>query len=166
MHGRGNNKIFSLRHRVQTSSGAHTASYPNGPLDSCPGGKAAEAWRWPLNSIYCHLHVHSPSGAWCLINQEIRLHGVCFVKHRDFTFYFHILIVPSHLRLGLSSSLYPLDFPSKILYTCAHLSCMLHAPPISPQHAVFSSLPLVPFFYDQIFSLAPCSQTYSIYVHS
>jgi len=39
--GRGTD--FSLRHRVQTSSGDHRASYPM--------GKAAEAWSWPLTSI-------------------------------------------------------------------------------------------------------------------
>jgi hypothetical protein len=37
--GEGN---FSLRHRVQTGSGAHPASYPMGTGGSFPGGKAAE----------------------------------------------------------------------------------------------------------------------------
>jgi hypothetical protein len=35
--GAGN---FSLHHRVQTSSGAHPASYPMGKRGSFPGGKA------------------------------------------------------------------------------------------------------------------------------
>jgi hypothetical protein len=34
--GKGNYEIFSLRHRVQTGSGAHPASYPMGT-----GGNAA-----------------------------------------------------------------------------------------------------------------------------
>jgi hypothetical protein len=38
--GAGN---FSLRHRVQNSSGAYTASYPTGTRGSFPGGKAAGA---------------------------------------------------------------------------------------------------------------------------
>jgi hypothetical protein len=38
--GAGN---FLLHHRVQTSSGAHPASYPMGTRGSFPGGKAAGA---------------------------------------------------------------------------------------------------------------------------
>jgi hypothetical protein len=34
---------FSLRHRVQTGSGAHPASYPTGTGSSFPAGKAAGA---------------------------------------------------------------------------------------------------------------------------
>jgi hypothetical protein len=34
---------FSLRHHVQTGSGAHPASYPMGTGSSFPGGKAAGA---------------------------------------------------------------------------------------------------------------------------
>jgi hypothetical protein len=34
---------FSLHHRVQNGSGAHSASYPTGTGDSFPGGKAAGA---------------------------------------------------------------------------------------------------------------------------
>jgi hypothetical protein len=45
--GAGN---FSLHHRVQNGSGAHPASYPVGTGGSFPGGKAAEAWSWPLTS--------------------------------------------------------------------------------------------------------------------
>jgi hypothetical protein len=39
------------RHRVQTGSGAHPASYPMGTAGSFPAGKAAGAWSWPLTSI-------------------------------------------------------------------------------------------------------------------
>jgi hypothetical protein len=46
--GAGN---FSLHHRVQNGSGAHPDSYPMGTRGSFPGGKAAGAWSWPLNSI-------------------------------------------------------------------------------------------------------------------
>jgi hypothetical protein len=34
---------FSLHHRVQNGSGAHSASYPMGTRGSFPGGKAAWA---------------------------------------------------------------------------------------------------------------------------
>jgi hypothetical protein len=34
---------FSLHHRLQNGSGAHTASYPIGTSGSFPGGKAAGA---------------------------------------------------------------------------------------------------------------------------
>jgi hypothetical protein len=46
--GAGN---FSLHHRVQNGSGAHSTSYPMGTRGSFPGGKAAGAWSWPLTSI-------------------------------------------------------------------------------------------------------------------
>jgi hypothetical protein len=46
--GAGN---FSLHHRVQNGPGAHPASNPKGTSGSFPGGKAAGAWNWPLNSI-------------------------------------------------------------------------------------------------------------------
>jgi hypothetical protein len=42
---------FSLPHHVQTSSGAHAASYPIGTGDFFPGSKAVGAWCWPLTSI-------------------------------------------------------------------------------------------------------------------
>jgi hypothetical protein len=42
--GRANDGIFSLCHHVQTSSGAHPASYPVGTRGSHPGNKTAEAW--------------------------------------------------------------------------------------------------------------------------
>jgi hypothetical protein len=42
---------FSLLHRVQTGSGARPTSYPMGTGVSFPGGKAAEAWSWPLTSF-------------------------------------------------------------------------------------------------------------------
>jgi hypothetical protein len=45
--GAGN---FSLRHCIQTGSGAHSSSYPMGTRGSFPGGKAAGAWSWPLTS--------------------------------------------------------------------------------------------------------------------
>jgi hypothetical protein len=43
--GAGN---FSLRHRVQSDSRAHSASYPLGTTGSFLGGKATGAWSWPL----------------------------------------------------------------------------------------------------------------------
>jgi len=47
--GAGN---FSLRHRVQTGSAAHPASYSIGSGGSFPGGKAAGTWSCPLTSTY------------------------------------------------------------------------------------------------------------------
>jgi len=44
-------EIFSLHHRVQTSSGTHSASYPGGTRCSFPGGKVAASWSWPLTSF-------------------------------------------------------------------------------------------------------------------
>jgi hypothetical protein len=46
--GAGN---FYLHHRGQNGSGAHPTSYPMGTEGSFPGGEAAGAWSWPLNSI-------------------------------------------------------------------------------------------------------------------
>jgi len=42
---------FFLCHRVQTSSGAHSASYPVGNGCPFPGGKATGTWSWPFISI-------------------------------------------------------------------------------------------------------------------
>jgi len=42
---------FFLRHRVQTDSGAHPASYPMSIGGAFPGGKAAGAWSWQLTYI-------------------------------------------------------------------------------------------------------------------
>jgi hypothetical protein len=42
-----------------------------------------------------------------------------------------ILILSSHLRLGLPSGLFPSDFPTRILYSFLFSPCVLHAPPIS-----------------------------------
>jgi hypothetical protein len=46
--GAGN---YSLQHRVQSCSEAHSASYAMGTRGSFPGGKAAGTWSWPLTSI-------------------------------------------------------------------------------------------------------------------
>jgi hypothetical protein len=42
--GKGSSEIFSLRHRVQTGSGAHPASYWMSTGCSYPWGKAARSW--------------------------------------------------------------------------------------------------------------------------
>jgi hypothetical protein len=42
---------FSLRHCVQTGSGAHPASCPMGIGGFFSGGKATGVWSWPLTSI-------------------------------------------------------------------------------------------------------------------
>jgi len=41
---------ISLRHHVQTRSGAYSA-YPMSTMSSFPGGKAIGPWSWPLASI-------------------------------------------------------------------------------------------------------------------
>jgi len=43
--------IFSLCHRVQTGSGAHSASYPIDTGGSFPRSKPAGAWSWPFTSV-------------------------------------------------------------------------------------------------------------------
>jgi len=43
-------KNFSLRHHVQTWSGAHPASYPMSIGSSFPGSKAVGAWSCPLTN--------------------------------------------------------------------------------------------------------------------
>jgi len=43
--------FFSLRHRVQTEIGVHSASYPMGTQSSFPGDKAAGVWSWSLTSV-------------------------------------------------------------------------------------------------------------------
>jgi hypothetical protein len=80
--GAGN---FSLHHRVQNGSGAHSASYPMSIRGSFPGGKAAGAWSWPLTPSsaevkeWVDLHLHSTNTpSW----------SGAQLKHRDnFTFY-------------------------------------------------------------------------------
>jgi hypothetical protein len=47
---RGSGGIFSLRHLIETGSGAHPASYPMDTGAAFRGGIAAGAWRWPLTS--------------------------------------------------------------------------------------------------------------------
>jgi len=57
---------FSLLNRVQTNSGAHSASYPMGAGGSFPESKATGAWSWPITSSQCRgqecveLYLHSP----------------------------------------------------------------------------------------------------------
>jgi hypothetical protein len=42
---------FSLRHRVQAGSGAHSGSYSVGTGSCFTGSKQTGAWRWPLTSL-------------------------------------------------------------------------------------------------------------------
>jgi hypothetical protein len=42
-----------ILHIVQTGSRAHPNSYTMGTRDCFTGGKAAEAWSWPLTLIWC-----------------------------------------------------------------------------------------------------------------
>jgi hypothetical protein len=58
---------FSLLHIIQTESGAHPASYLMGT-----GGKAAEAWSWPLTSDW----YRAQENVDLYIISPIRLHGV------------------------------------------------------------------------------------------
>jgi hypothetical protein len=71
---------FSLHHRIQNGSGAHPASYPMGTRGSFSGCKVAEAWSWPLTSIYCR--GQRMSGALTPLSQYAFM-AWCSVKHRD-----------------------------------------------------------------------------------
>jgi len=44
-------EIPSFHHHIQTSSGAHPASYSVDTSGPFPGGKVARAWSWRLISI-------------------------------------------------------------------------------------------------------------------
>ena len=87
-----------------------------------------------------------------------------------------ILILSTHLRLGLPGGLFPSGFPTKTLYTPSHPYAP-HAHPISffsilshaqywvrstdhlaPRYAISSITPLPRPSWVQIFSSAPCSQ--------
>jgi hypothetical protein len=52
----GRAKYFLLLYSILPGSGAHPVSYPTGIGGCYPWGKAAGAWSWPLNSIYCRGH--------------------------------------------------------------------------------------------------------------
>jgi hypothetical protein len=87
---------FSLRHRVQTGSGAHPASYPMGTGGSFHGGIAAGAWSWPLTSIKCR--GKRMSGAMLPLPQYGFI-AWCLVKHRgNFTFTFFTYSVRTRHR--------------------------------------------------------------------
>jgi hypothetical protein len=78
--GAGN---FSLRHRVQTGSGAHTVSYPTDTEGSFSGSKAAWAWSWPYTPSSAEV-----KNAWSYTSTpQYVFMAWCLVKHRDnFTF--------------------------------------------------------------------------------
>jgi len=63
-------KSFSLRHRVQTGSGAHSATYPMGTEALCLGVKwpGREADHSPPSSARVkecmELYLHSPNTSW------------------------------------------------------------------------------------------------------
>jgi len=86
----GEGRGFSLHDRFRTGSRAHPPSYAVGTGGFFPGGKAAEAWNWPLISILCwrseclKLYVHSPYVfmVWWLIKAQILyVFRVCFNVH-------------------------------------------------------------------------------------
>jgi hypothetical protein len=49
----GRSRDFSLRHRVETDAGDHTAPCTTGTGSSLSGGTPAEAWSRPFTSIEC-----------------------------------------------------------------------------------------------------------------
>jgi hypothetical protein len=67
---------FTEPYLAQTGSGAYLASYPLGAGGTFPWDKAAGAWSWPLNSIYCRgqewwSYISTSPYVfmvWCLIN--------------------------------------------------------------------------------------------------
>jgi hypothetical protein len=114
---------FSVFHRVQTGSGVHTAFCPMVTAGFFPRVKRREtensspssaevknAWLYTSNPQYVFM-------AWCL------------VKHSE-NFTFSILMLFSHIRLGLPSGLFFPGFPTAILYAFL----------ISPIRATYSSL--------------------------
>ena len=89
-----------------------------------------------------------------------------------------ILILSTHLRLGLPSGLFPSGFANKSLYTPSPHPYATHAQPstffsiltpaqywvrntshFAPRYAISSTPPLPRPSYIQIFSSTPCSQT-------
>jgi len=74
------------RHRVQTGSGAHPASYPRGSGGFFPGSKAAGAWSWPLTSIQFRSQIMR--GAIPPLHQYVSM-AWCLVKHSE-NFYLYI----------------------------------------------------------------------------
>jgi hypothetical protein len=81
--GAGNSSPY---HGVQTVFGAHPASYPMGNRGSFSVSKAAGAWSWPLNFIYCRgqecvdLYLHSPNTpSWNSAELKIKAQGQLYL---------------------------------------------------------------------------------------
>jgi hypothetical protein len=55
-----------------------------------------------------------------------------YLVHASLTIYVRsILILSSHLHLGLPSGFFPSGFPTKILHDFSSLPCVLYPPPLS-----------------------------------
>jgi hypothetical protein len=77
---------FSLRHRVQTGSGAHPASYPMATRGSFSGGKAAGAWNHSPPSLaevkiaWSYTSIHTVClMAWCSVKAQGQFYLFTFI---------------------------------------------------------------------------------------
>jgi hypothetical protein len=92
---------FSLRHQVQTSSGAHPVSFLMETTGYFPRGKAAGAWSWPSPPSRAEV-----KNAWSYTSTPQYFYTAwCLVKHRDnFTFTLSCLGFPSGVFLWGSTT--------------------------------------------------------------
>jgi hypothetical protein len=69
---------FFIRHRVQTRSGAHSASYPTDTWESFPGGEADHSKQYSTEIIVRGAIYPLPPYilAWCLVNHMICPHNL------------------------------------------------------------------------------------------
>jgi hypothetical protein len=83
--GTGNDGAFSLRYRARIGDETHPAPYSIGSGGSFPGGKAAGAWSWPLNTTSTEMRMRGAIPplpqqvfiAWWLITEEKVVEAWC-----------------------------------------------------------------------------------------